>query len=144
MQVHARADGRRLPAVLDVGRDRRVAELGDEVRLPVMPHALRHEAVEGALQRRERHHADLLGLDRGGLAQRLERARGLLVWAVPAGDQHAEEIADPVGRDEGQRRGDLPAEEAAEPLGRIRDEFAVALQDRRGGQPLRLRGDVLG
>ena len=54
------------------------------------------------------------------------------MWAVPAGDQHAEQIPDPVRGDKRQGRRDLPAEEAAELFGRSRNEFAVALQDRRG------------
>jgi hypothetical protein len=55
-----------------------------------------------------------------------------LVWAVPAGDQRAEEISDAVLGDERYGRRDLPAEEASELFGRIGDEFAVALQDRGG------------
>jgi len=54
------------------------------------------------------------------------------VWTVPARDQYTEQIPDPVLGDERQRRSDLPAEEASELFGRIRNEFALALQDRRG------------
>ncbi len=61
-----------------------------------------------------------------------EHPLGLLMGTVPARDQHAEQIPDPVLGDERQRRRDLPAEEASELLGRLVDEGAVALQDRRG------------
>ena len=54
------------------------------------------------------------------------------MWTVPARDQYTEQIPDPVLGDKRQGRSYLPAEEASELFGRIGDEFAVALQDRRG------------
>jgi len=48
--------------MLDVSSDCFVRELGDELSFPVMLHALRDETVEGAVERRERHNADLLRL----------------------------------------------------------------------------------
>src|SRR5262245_52251182 len=68
MKMRARAYVRCLPAMLDVRRDRLVGELGDEVRFPVMLHALRDHAVEGAVERRERHDPDLLRLHFGNVA----------------------------------------------------------------------------
>ena len=62
MEMHARACVRCLLAMLDVSSDCFVGELGDELSFPVMLHALRDETVEGAVERRERHNADLLRL----------------------------------------------------------------------------------
>jgi hypothetical protein len=92
----------------------------------------RDEIVEGALQGRERHHLDDLRLHLGGVAQWPEHALGLLMGTVPARDQHAEQIPDPVLGDERQRRRDLPAEEASELLGCLVNVRAVALQNGRG------------
>ena len=103
--------------MLDVSSDCLVGELGDEVRFPVMLHALRDDAVEGAVERRERHDVDLLCLHFGNVAQRLQYPLGLLVRAVPACDQDTEQIPDPVLGDKRQGRRDLPAEKAPELLG---------------------------
>ena len=54
------------------------------------------------------------------------------MWAVPAGDHRAEEISNTVLGDERYGRRDLPAEKTSELFRRFGDEFAVALQDRRG------------
>src|SRR5262245_40850841 len=136
MEMHGRTHVRCLPAVLDVSGDRLVGELGDKVGFPVMLHAFWDDPVEGALQGRERHDLDLLRFHLGNVAQWLERLFGLFVWAVPARDQYAIEIPDPVLGDERQRRSYLPAEEASELFRRFGNEFAVALQDRGGSVEL--------
>ena len=55
-------------AVPDVGSDCLVCKLGDEVSLPVMLHAFWNHPVEGAVESRERHNADLLRFHFGNVA----------------------------------------------------------------------------
>ena len=75
-----------LRAVLEVRLDRLVGQLGDEVGLPVVLQAGRHQRVEGAVERRVRHRADVLGHHRRDVAERL-RGRARPPPAGPA--QHA-------------------------------------------------------
>ena len=58
IQMHRRQHRRQLRAVLDVQRDGLVAELADEVGLPVPLQTRRVERIEHALQRRMRESAD--------------------------------------------------------------------------------------
>ena len=68
IEMHGRAHVRSPLPVRDVSRDCLVGELGDEVCLPVVLHALRDEIVEGAVEGRERYDPDLLRFHFGHVA----------------------------------------------------------------------------
>jgi hypothetical protein len=108
-----------------------VGQVADEVGLPVLPHALVEEPVERGVEGGVGHGADVLGLDLGGVAERLDRLLAQLRPAAPARDQDAEHVAVALLRDERQRRGHLPSEEHTELLGRLLDVVVVGAHHRR-------------
>ena len=73
--------------------DRLIRELAHEIRLPVMLEARRHEPVEGTVQRRIGHLADVLRDDRGDVMERLECSLALLDGPGPAGHEGQERLA---------------------------------------------------
>ena len=118
--------------MLEVRLDRVVGQLRDEVRLPVMLEPGRYERVEGAVERRVRHRADVLGDDRRDVTQRLEHLLALFDRARPARNECYERLPVAVFGNERQRRRDLPGREAAELLRGVFDELAVEAQHAGG------------
>ena len=132
VEVHRRLDARHPRAVLDVGRDRVVGELLDEVRLPVVLQARREQLVERAVQRRVGHRPDTARHRPVRPRAAARAAATLLDRARPAGDDQAHRLAVALLGDERQRRSDLEREERAQLLRRVGDELAVDAHDLAG------------
>ena len=96
--------------MLDMRGDSVVAQLLDEVALPVLPDALRKQPIEGRVDRRIWNSPDVLSLDLGDLMKGPEAFFAFFGGPRPARHNGDERVTVTVFRDERKRRSELEAQ----------------------------------